>query len=54
MDSMDENVKKYDSTGMFHWCPSIDIERVVLVSPEDKSVTFEATVKTLIGLLSTP
>lgn len=34
MDSMDENVKKYDSTGMFHWCPSIDIERVVLTRSE--------------------
>ncbi|XP_061121102.1 calcium-activated potassium channel subunit alpha-1-like isoform X2 [Syngnathus typhle] len=32
MESVDENVKKYDSTGMFHWCPSKDIEKVVLVS----------------------
>lgn len=31
IESMDENVKKYDSTGMFHWCPSKDIERVILV-----------------------
>lgn len=32
METMDENVKRYDSTGMFHWCPSIDIDKVVLVS----------------------
>lgn len=33
IESMDENVKKYDSTGMFHWCPSKDIEKVILVGP---------------------
>lgn len=32
MESVDENVKKYDSTGMFHWCPSKDIDKIVLVS----------------------
>lgn len=32
IESMDENVKKYDSTGMFHWCLSKDIEKVILVS----------------------
>lgn len=26
------NVKRYDSTGMFHWCPSKEIEKVILVS----------------------
>lgn len=26
------SVKRYDSTGMFHWCPSKDIEKVILVS----------------------
>lgn len=31
METMDENIKKYDSTGMFHWCPSKDIEKVLLV-----------------------
>lgn len=31
IESMDENIKKYDSTGMFHWCPSKDIEKVILV-----------------------
>uniref|UniRef100_A0A671RPG9 BK channel n=1 Tax=Sinocyclocheilus anshuiensis TaxID=1608454 RepID=A0A671RPG9_9TELE len=31
METMDENIKKYDSTGMFHWCPSKDIEKVMLV-----------------------
>lgn len=31
IDSMDENIKKYDSTGMFHWCQSKDIEKVILV-----------------------
>lgn len=31
METMDVNVKKYDSTGMFHWCPSKDIEKVILV-----------------------
>lgn len=32
METMDDNVKRYDSTGMFHWCPPRDIEKVVLVS----------------------
>lgn len=31
IENMDENIKKYDSTGMFHWCPSKDIEKVILV-----------------------
>ncbi|XP_037133962.1 calcium-activated potassium channel subunit alpha-1-like isoform X3 [Syngnathus acus] len=34
MESVDENVKKYDSTGMFHWCQSKDIEKVVLTRSE--------------------
>ncbi|KAL7869734.1 hypothetical protein AOLI_G00137220 [Acnodon oligacanthus] len=34
METMDENVKKYDSTGMFHWCPSKDIEKVILTRSE--------------------
>ncbi|XP_061613199.1 calcium-activated potassium channel subunit alpha-1-like isoform X1 [Phyllopteryx taeniolatus] len=34
MESVDKNVKKYDSTGMFHWCPSKDIEKVVLTRIE--------------------
>ncbi|XP_033975569.1 calcium-activated potassium channel subunit alpha-1 isoform X5 [Trematomus bernacchii] len=34
MESMDENIKKYDSTGMFHWCPSKDIEKVILTRSE--------------------
>ncbi|XP_047464523.1 calcium-activated potassium channel subunit alpha-1-like isoform X3 [Mugil cephalus] len=34
IESMDDNVKKYDSTGMFHWCPSKDIERVILTRSE--------------------
>ncbi|XP_075941683.1 calcium-activated potassium channel subunit alpha-1a isoform X3 [Anarhichas minor] len=32
IESMDMSVKRYDSTGMFHWCPSKDIEKVILVS----------------------
>lgn len=32
IESMDMNVKRYDSTGMFHWCPSKEIEKVILVS----------------------
>lgn len=31
IDNMDASVKKYDSTGMFHWCPGKDIEKVILV-----------------------
>nr|XP_006821707.1 PREDICTED: calcium-activated potassium channel subunit alpha-1-like [Saccoglossus kowalevskii] len=27
---IDEDTKRFDSTGMFHWCPSRDIENVVL------------------------
>ncbi|XP_008312727.1 calcium-activated potassium channel subunit alpha-1 isoform X9 [Cynoglossus semilaevis] len=34
IESMDENVKKYDSTGMFHWSPSKDIEKVILTRSE--------------------
>uniref|UniRef100_A0AAY4A8F2 Calcium-activated potassium channel subunit alpha-1 n=1 Tax=Denticeps clupeoides TaxID=299321 RepID=A0AAY4A8F2_9TELE len=34
METMDDNVKKYDSTGMFHWCPSKDIEKVILTRSE--------------------
>ncbi|KAM6964316.1 calcium-activated potassium channel subunit alpha-1a isoform 3-T3 [Tautogolabrus adspersus] len=34
MESMDENIKKYDSTGMFHWCLSKDIEKVILTRSE--------------------
>ncbi|XP_031416654.1 calcium-activated potassium channel subunit alpha-1-like isoform X3 [Clupea harengus] len=34
MEAMDVNVKKYDTTGMFHWCPSKDIERVILTRSE--------------------
>uniref|UniRef100_A0A8C2A2I3 Calcium-activated potassium channel subunit alpha-1 n=1 Tax=Cyprinus carpio TaxID=7962 RepID=A0A8C2A2I3_CYPCA len=34
METMDENIKKYDSTGMFHWCPSKDIEKVTLTRSE--------------------
>lgn len=36
IDNMDANVKKYDSTGMFHWCPAKDIEKVILVGIDDK------------------
>ncbi|XP_034040374.1 calcium-activated potassium channel subunit alpha-1a isoform X1 [Thalassophryne amazonica] len=32
--NMDMNVKRYDSTGMFHWCPSKDIEKVILTRSE--------------------
>ncbi|XP_035467762.1 calcium-activated potassium channel subunit alpha-1 isoform X20 [Scophthalmus maximus] len=34
IESMDENIKRYDSTGMFHWCPSKDIEKVILTRSE--------------------
>uniref|UniRef100_A0A8C7QJA4 BK channel n=1 Tax=Oncorhynchus mykiss TaxID=8022 RepID=A0A8C7QJA4_ONCMY len=34
IDNMDVNVKKYDSTGMFHWCQSKDIEKVILTRSE--------------------
>ncbi|XP_054898489.1 calcium-activated potassium channel subunit alpha-1-like isoform X4 [Poeciliopsis prolifica] len=34
IETMDENIKKYDSTGMFHWCPSKDIEKVTLTRSE--------------------
>lgn len=35
IENMDMNVKRYDSTGMFHWCPSKEIEKVILVSGPD-------------------
>ncbi|TKS85697.1 Calcium-activated potassium channel subunit alpha-1 BK channel BKCA alpha [Collichthys lucidus] len=34
IDNMDMNVKRYDSTGMFHWCPSKEIEKVILTRSE--------------------
>uniref|UniRef100_A0A8C9WAR6 Calcium-activated potassium channel subunit alpha-1 n=1 Tax=Scleropages formosus TaxID=113540 RepID=A0A8C9WAR6_SCLFO len=34
IENMDMNVKKYDSTGMFHWCPPKDIEKVILTRSE--------------------
>ncbi|XP_035255999.1 calcium-activated potassium channel subunit alpha-1a isoform X6 [Anguilla anguilla] len=34
IENMDINVKKYDSTGMFHWCPSKEIEKVILTRSE--------------------
>ncbi|XP_053094809.1 calcium-activated potassium channel subunit alpha-1 isoform X1 [Pangasianodon hypophthalmus] len=34
METMDDNVKRYDSTGMFHWCPAKDIEKVILTRSE--------------------
>ncbi|XP_053541215.1 calcium-activated potassium channel subunit alpha-1 isoform X5 [Ictalurus punctatus] len=34
METMDDSVKRYDSTGMFHWCPSRDIEKVTLTRSE--------------------
>nr|XP_015800420.2 calcium-activated potassium channel subunit alpha-1 isoform X1 [Nothobranchius furzeri] len=34
IENMDMNVKRYDSTGMFHWCPSKDIEKVILTRSE--------------------
>ncbi|XP_066535634.1 calcium-activated potassium channel subunit alpha-1a isoform X1 [Hoplias malabaricus] len=34
IENMDVNVKRYDSTGMFHWCPSKDIEKVILTRSE--------------------
>nr|XP_017214273.1 calcium-activated potassium channel subunit alpha-1 isoform X31 [Danio rerio] len=34
IESMDANVKRYDSTGMFHWCPSKEIEKVILTRSE--------------------
>ncbi|XP_067278471.1 calcium-activated potassium channel subunit alpha-1a isoform X12 [Pseudorasbora parva] len=34
IDNMDANVKRYDSTGMFHWCPSKEIEKVILTRSE--------------------
>lgn len=50
IENMDANVKRYDSTGMFHWCPSKEIEKVILVgifltavcykSPSHKNFTF--------------
>ncbi|XP_030234246.1 calcium-activated potassium channel subunit alpha-1a isoform X13 [Gadus morhua] len=34
IENMDMSVKKYDSTGMFHWCPSKEIEKVILTRSE--------------------
>ncbi|XP_069096904.1 calcium-activated potassium channel subunit alpha-1 isoform X5 [Pleurodeles waltl] len=34
IDNMDSSVKKYDSTGMFHWCPAKEMEKVILTRSE--------------------
>ncbi|XP_042624567.1 calcium-activated potassium channel subunit alpha-1 isoform X23 [Cyprinus carpio] len=34
IENMDASVKRYDSTGMFHWCPSKDIEKAILTRSE--------------------
>ncbi|XP_073669008.1 calcium-activated potassium channel subunit alpha-1a isoform X15 [Paramisgurnus dabryanus] len=34
VENMDASVKRYDSTGMFHWCPSKEIEKVILTRSE--------------------
>ncbi|XP_067375361.1 calcium-activated potassium channel subunit alpha-1a isoform X14 [Channa argus] len=34
IENMDMNIKRYDSTGMFHWCPSKEIEKVILTRSE--------------------
>ncbi|XP_026134715.1 calcium-activated potassium channel subunit alpha-1 isoform X21 [Carassius auratus] len=34
IENMDTSVKRYDSTGMFHWCPSNDIEKAILTRSE--------------------
>ncbi|XP_048419593.1 calcium-activated potassium channel subunit alpha-1a isoform X11 [Stegostoma tigrinum] len=34
IEEMDANVKKYDSTGMFHWCPAKEMEKVILTRSE--------------------
>uniref|UniRef100_A0A4W4HRR4 BK channel n=2 Tax=Electrophorus electricus TaxID=8005 RepID=A0A4W4HRR4_ELEEL len=34
LDTIDDSVKRYDSTGMFHWCPPRDIEKAVLTRSE--------------------
>ena len=28
-----EEPRKFDSTGMFHWCPNRKLEKCVMVSP---------------------
>ncbi|XP_055517668.1 calcium-activated potassium channel subunit alpha-1a isoform X14 [Leucoraja erinacea] len=34
IEEKDASVKKYDSTGMFHWCPSKEMEKVILTRSE--------------------
>nr|AWO14627.1 potassium calcium-activated channel subfamily M alpha 1 [Scyliorhinus retifer] len=34
IEEMDASVKKYDSTGMFHWCPAKEMEKVILTRSE--------------------
>ncbi|XP_076855996.1 calcium-activated potassium channel subunit alpha-1-like isoform X2 [Brachyhypopomus gauderio] len=34
IDTMEDNVMRYDSTGMFHWCPPRDIEKAILSRSE--------------------
>ncbi|XP_032868529.1 calcium-activated potassium channel subunit alpha-1 isoform X13 [Amblyraja radiata] len=34
LEENDASVKKYDSTGMFHWCPAKEMEKVILTRSE--------------------
>ncbi|XP_051897647.1 LOW QUALITY PROTEIN: calcium-activated potassium channel subunit alpha-1-like [Pristis pectinata] len=34
IEEKDASVKKYDSTGMFHWCPAKEMEKVILTRSE--------------------
>ncbi|XP_043911738.1 calcium-activated potassium channel subunit alpha-1 isoform X18 [Protopterus annectens] len=34
MEDMDASIKKYDSTGMFHWCIAKEIDKVILTRSE--------------------
>ncbi|XP_038639237.1 calcium-activated potassium channel subunit alpha-1a isoform X21 [Scyliorhinus canicula] len=34
IEEIDASVKKYDSTGMFHWCPAKEMEKVILTRSE--------------------
>ncbi|XP_076855991.1 calcium-activated potassium channel subunit alpha-1-like [Brachyhypopomus gauderio] len=34
LDMIDNNIKRFDSTGMFHWCPTRDMEEAILTRSE--------------------
>ncbi len=43
MDGVEQSKMQYDSTGMFHWCPSRDIEQSLMDRQEAAMTVLQAS-----------